>query len=487
MSKSKRMEKDLITPLEKKDLYQAAIENSPSGFAILKIILDQNNEIDFLLVVEVNQSFANLLRKEPNEIIGERVEEIMPFLQQINENWIQSINRMIRDKETLELQHHYDDTWIKISIFSYGSNYILIQIDDNSEEMKQLLQYITERKKVEEALYHDQLTGLYNRRYYEEELIRINNEANYPITLVMADLNGLKLTNDAFGHVFGDRLLITFANVLKKECRNDYIIARIGGDEFILLLPRTNSIQAEKIVNRIQSVLEHTMEDNINLSVSFGWKTKQNVNEEFEEIYKQAEEAMYRRKLLDGKSFKSDTLKLITKSLYEKSFREQLHCERVSTYCRNIGLAMGMNSDNVNELGLIGLLHDIGKVGINAEILNRNGLLSMEEVENMKRHPEIGYHILRSVNEFAELAECVLAHHERIDGKGYPKGLNGSQIPLKSKILHIAEAFEVMTGNYLYRSKLTITEAIDELYRNAGIQFDEVIVHIFVEKVLKPQ
>lgn len=359
---------------------------------------------------------------------------------------------------------------------------------NNEIEVVGVSRNIESRKQYEEEVlylsYHDQLTGLYNRRYYEEELKRINVEDNYPITLVMADVNGLKLTNDAFGHVFGDRMLVAIADILRRECRSGDIIARIGGDEFVFLLPRANSVQAEKIVDRIQSVLSDTMVDNVKLSVSFGWKTKYMVTEEFDEIYKQAEDAMYRCKMLIGKSYKSDTIKLITKSLYAKSTREQLHCERVSMFCKDIGAALGMDADDINELGLIGLLHDIGKIGINADILNKNGALTEEEWQEMKRHPEIGYHILRSVNEFAELAEYVLAHHERIDGKGYPYGLNGTGIPLKAKILHVAEAFEIMTGEYTYREKLSMEEAAKELKKNSGTDFDDVIVKIFIEKVL---
>ncbi len=361
----------------------------------------------------------------------------------------------------------------------------------NEIEVVGISRNIESRKQYEREVlylsYHDQLTGLYNRRYYEEELKNINSEGNYPITLVMADVNGLKLTNDAFGHVFGDRMLVAIADILKKECRSGDVIARIGGDEFVLLLHRTNSIQAERIVERIQNIMSNTMVDNVRLSVSFGWKTKYMLTEEFDDIYKQAEDAMYRRKMLEGKSYKSDTIKLITQSLYEKCIWEQQHCERVSTLCKELGTALGMDSDDVDELGLTGLLHDIGKIGINKDILNKTIELTEEDWQEIKRHPEIGYHILRSVNEFAELAEYVLAHHERIDGKGYPYGLHDSDIPRKAKILHIAEAYENMVGDYSYRKKKSPEEAVMELKKNAGLEFDDVIVRVFIEKVLKKE
>jgi diguanylate cyclase (GGDEF)-like protein/PAS domain S-box-containing protein len=347
---------------------------------------------------------------------------------------------------------------------------------------------ITSRKIFENEVlylsYHDQLTGVFNRRFYEEELIRMDTMDNYPITLVMADVNGLKLANDAFGHALGDKLLVTFANILIRECRAEDIIARIGGDEFVLLLPNTSIKQAEKIVERIHAAASNTFVDKIMLSVSFGLKTKTTLEDDFDKIYKQAEDAMYRRKLMESKSFKSNTIKLITKSLYEKSPKEKVHSERVSELCRKIGEAMGMSLDDINELGLVGLLHDIGKIGVDEQILNKPGSLTEEELEQVRRHPEIGYHILKSLSEFADIADHVLAHHERPDGKGYPKGLHSAQIPLKAKILFVADAYEDMTNEFRNHKVLSKEEVIQELKKDAGTKFDEEVVKILLEKVL---
>ena len=347
---------------------------------------------------------------------------------------------------------------------------------------------IEDRKKAEKEIlylsYHDQLTGIYNRRYYQEELKRIDEKKNYPITMVMADVNGLKLTNDAFGHVLGDKILISFANIIKRECRSGDIIARIGGDEFILLLPKTNTQQAGKIVDRIQNVLSNTIIDKVVLSVAFGWKTKYSDSENFDEVFKLAEDAMYRRKLLEGKSYKSDTIKLITKSLYEKSPVEKEHSENVSKLCSDIGHALGLHSEDISELSLTGILHDIGKIDIDENILSKPGKLTKAEYDIVKRHSEIGYQILSSVNEFAEIAEYILAQHERLDGKGYPKGLLAGDIPMKSKILMVADAYDDMTRNHSYREALQVAEAVKELQDNSGTQFDEYIVRIFIDKVL---
>jgi diguanylate cyclase (GGDEF)-like protein/PAS domain S-box-containing protein/putative nucleotidyltransferase with HDIG domain len=283
-----------------------------------------------------------------------------------------------------------------------------------------MIEDITERKHAEEEIlylsYYDQLTGLYNRRYYEETLQRIDTKRNLPITLVMADLNGLKLINDAFGHFEGDRLLKIFADIIKSECRADDIAARTGGDEFVILMPKTDLTGAEKLIERINISLSNERINNIICSASFGWATKRQEKEEIASVYMYAEDLMYRHKLSESTSMRNETIRVITKTLFEKNKREQLHCERVSKLCEKIGKVLNMNPEDVNELKTAGLLHDIGKINIDEKILNKEGKLTEMEWAELKRHPEIGYQILRSVNEFAPIAEYVLYHHERIDG-----------------------------------------------------------------------
>lgn len=423
----------------------------------------------------MKQSLSQMFTKESFEIIRRAVtKEIRKF--EINPETSKNIileAQLICKKSKL--------IWVEISAkLNYNQQYEI--------EIIGSCRNIEKRKKFEnDALYlsyHDQLTGLYNRRYYQEELKRIDEKKNYPITMVMADVNGLKLANDAFGHLIGDRILISIADIFKKECRSGDVIARIGGDEFILLLPKTNAQQAVKIVDRIQNVLSNTIINKVSLSVAFGWRTKYSSSEDFDEVFKLAEDAMYRHKLLEGKSYKSDTIKLISKSLYEKSPTEQEHSENVGKLCTDIGHALGLHSEDISELTLIGILHDIGKIDIDENILNKPGKLTKEEFDTMKRHSEIGYQILSSVNEFAEIAEYILAQHERLDGKGYPKGLLAGDIPIKSKILMVADAYDDMTRDHSYRKALQVNEAVKELQKNSGTQFDEYIVQVFVNKVL---
>lgn len=366
--------------------------------------------------------------------------------------------------------------WVEVSTkyrFTAEGEVEVVGVSRNIEERKQ------NEERVLYLSYHDQLTGLYNRRFYEEELRRLATPRNLPVTLVMADVNGLKLTNDAFGHLVGDELLISFADILKDKARADDIISRMGGDEFVLLLPQTTAEQAEKIVQRIKTAISEVQAGKTILSVSFGWATRTQMSESMEDIFRQAEDRMYRKKLLESTSMKSETIKLITKSLYEKNAIEQQHCERVSALCKQIGIELGLGADMVDELGLLGLLHDIGKIGISEDILNKSEALNPLEWQEIKRHPEIGYQILRSVNEFAAIADYVLSHHERMDGGGYPRGLKADQIPLQSKILSIAEAYDTMTHVFPYRKALSVRDALDKMEQQSSGQFDPIVLSVF--------
>jgi diguanylate cyclase (GGDEF) domain len=301
----------------------------------------------------------------------------------------------------------------------------------------------------------------------------------------MADVNGLKFTNDVFGHIAGDKLIKAFAEVLKKNCRKEDIVARIGGDEFYILLSQTSSIQLEKIINKIQkSISTHPLDKGI-LSVSFGCATKYNSNELLEEVCKKADDSMYSQKLLDRDVFEINLMKHLNSILYDKNLVEQLHGKEVSYLCKRLGIALDLSQNEVDQLELAGLLHDIGKVGIDYQILSKPDNLNEYERNEVKRHCEIGYKTLNYLNKYKNIAECVLYHHERIDGKGYPKGLKGTKIPLFSRIIHIVDAYQSMTSNSSYRHTLNIEDAVKELKINAGTQFDSYITRVFVEKVLE--
>ena len=342
------------------------------------------------------------------------------------------------------------------------------------------------RRRIEYLSYHDQLTGLFNRRFFEEELARLDNASNIPFTLVMADVNGLKLINDSFGHDMGDQLLKRMATVLKEACSEEHTISRIGGDEFVILLPQLNGEEAEKLISRIQEISLNEKVAGIELSISYGWATKTNTEEHILDVLNKAEDYMYKRKLFEGPSMRGKTIGAIIQTLHEKNQREEEHSKRVSTYCMKLAKALDFSDKDVHEMVSAGLLHDIGKIAIAEYLLNKPGRLTDDEMEEVRRHPEIGYRILSSVNDMAEMGDFVLYHHERWDGAGYPKGLKGEEIPVQARIISIADSFDAMTSERSYKASMTKEEAIEELRRSAGTQFDPVMTRIFIEEVLEP-
>jgi diguanylate cyclase (GGDEF)-like protein/PAS domain S-box-containing protein len=341
------------------------------------------------------------------------------------------------------------------------------------------------QRRIEYLSYHDQLTGLYNRRFFEEEMKRLDVRRNLPLTTVYADVNGLKMINDAFGHELGDRLIVHVAEAFKKECRADEIIARLGGDEFIILLPKTDASSAEKLVDRIRERIAKTKINDIDISISFGWDTKTDVGQSIDEILKGAESLMYQRKILSSNSKRNGVIQSILKILLLKSPREEAHSLRVSKLCECIGRAFNLNEDDVKELSIAGELHDIGKISIDEVILNKRRGLTEEEWTQIKHHPETGYRLLGATSEFYKLAEYVLAHHERWDGKGYPRGLKAEAINWKARAIAVADAYDAMTCQRPYRRALSKSEAVEEMQRVAGTQLDPLIVKVFVEKVLQ--
>ncbi len=424
-----------------------------------------------------------------DEAIGKPLEDVFHIINEFTRERCENPAKIVlKNGDTIELANH------TILVSRDGSER---PIEDSAAPIKDsngnihgvvlVFRDFTEKKEKQDRIiylsFYDQLTGVYNRRYFEEEFKRLDTERNLPLTLAMLDVNGLKLTNDAFGHLVGDKVLKKVAEVMKKECRMDDIIARIGGDEFVILLPKTNLDQAKIVVERIHEMITREKVDSINLSISYGWETKHECGQEMTTIFKKAEDDMYRRKLSDSTSMRYRTIDIIIKTLFEKNQREENHSKRVSQLCADVGQTLQLSQDEISELQMVGLMHDIGKIAIHEDILNKPSALNDSEWMEIKRHPEIGYRILSSVNEYAPLAEYVLAHHERWDGKGYPKGLMGKEIPLQARIIAVIDAYDAMTGYRPYHRALSPNVAVDELRKNAGSQFDPDIVKVFITNI----
>lgn len=351
---------------------------------------------------------------------------------------------------------------------------------------------ITERKKKEEEIlyltYHDSLTGLYNRTFFDEEIHRIDNVDQLPVSVIIGDVNGLKIINDAFGHDEGDKLLCEIAKIISSCLRPGDIAARIGGDEFGILLPKTDSQTVQSVVKQIQNLCDQYInkadKETYYVSIALGPGTKTKSSEPLDKVRNSAEEFMYKRKLLEHKSPHSSILASIKTTMHEKSHETQEHTDRLGILSKKLGSLLNLDEREMVELELLCALHDIGKIGVDERVLTKTAQLTDDEWREMKKHPEIGYRIAMATPEFRGIAEYILCHHERWDGKGYPQGISGEEIPVLSRIISIADAYDAMTNDRIYRKALSKEEAKNEIIKNAGTQFDPLFAGIFAEKVL---
>ncbi len=344
---------------------------------------------------------------------------------------------------------------------------------------------VTEKKEqqheIEYLSFHDALTGLYNRRFFEEELQRLDTQRNLPVSIVIGDVNNLKLTNDVFGHTYGDTLLQRLAHVLRRICRADDIIARWGGDEFSLLLPKTNLAEARQIVARIREEFSKEQIKAVKGSISMGAAVKMNMEESILEAVNKAEEEMYLNKVMEHSELMKGTLNAIVQMLHDLSPREKEHAISVSQLCAAMGKRLNMTEDEIKQLKDAGYLHDIGKVVLDSRLLENHYNLSTQEWNEIKRHPVVGYRILNAFDDMPDLAQIVLAHQERWDGSGYPKGLKGEEIPKASRIIALAESYERRLSGAENIQPMSPEDALADILRDKGKQFDPVLTDLFVE------
>lgn len=361
--------------------------------------------------------------------------------------------------------------------------YLANQEDENQLALSLLDQSIT-RNHLNEIKYlslHDQLTHLYNRRFFEEEIKRLDNPRHLPLGVIFADMNGLKLINDTFGHETGDRVLINVAQILKDFFRAGEIIARVGGDEFIVLIPQISPEALTKRLQQLRAQTQHIIGCDIPASMATGSCIKTSPEQPIATIINAAEELMYQRKLYMTANTHKNVIDGIIATLHEKHPREEYHSKRVSFYMEKLAASFELPESQITTFRTAGLLHDIGKIALDYSVLDQPRKLTDTEYGIVKRHPEVGYRILKSAGCFTEVTEMVLSHHERMDGQGYPRGLSGDQISFGAKCLAVCDTYDAMTAQRPYKKVVTHEEACQELQKHAGTQFDPTIVKHFVK------
>lgn len=448
-----------------KDDYEKLFMNAPVAY----IILNHNFEI-----IKFNNVSKELFENEDllnNKLTNFISPDYQDDIYKMRRNLTNSQNETINlDLLVVDKIKHVKIIINKVE--EYNEISYKITLIDETEKFEQVI-------KIKYLSYHDQLTGLYNRYFLKEELKRLDCERNLPLGIIMADVNGLKLVNDAFGHNIGDDLIVQASKVLLNNIRCDDIISRIGGDEFIILLPNTSVFELKQIITRMINSTKGIGVKDLELSIAFGYSIKKSPDENIDEIIQIAENRMYKSKLLNHTSQRRGIIDSIIATLHEKHPREQSHSEKVSDYAVKLAKKIGYDHERLINIKTAGMLHDIGKVAIDYSILDKKTSLTKSDFIEVRKHPEVGYRILSSSGVFGDIAEIVLCHHEHVDGTGYPRNLVGDDISEDAKILCICDAYDAMTSDRSYRVALPKSVALEELKKNKGTQFDPKLVDVF--------
>lgn len=353
---------------------------------------------------------------------------------------------------------------------------IQLYFKEQKDTIRKGLDYITY------LTFHDGLTGLYNKTYFDDQLKELeNNQDCLPISLIIGDMNGLKFVNDVFGHHEGDNRLQKMAHIIQQSCRPNDIVARWGGDEFAVILPKTDKETANAIRDKICAVCNSFQGADLLLSLSLGVATKTDTETSLSVVLKEAEELMYQVKLTESRKVRSAIADTLGKVLQENDYEMKGHIERIQRLANEFARVLDFSSENLDTLIRAAALHDIGKIGISKDIVLKKTYLDDAEWLVIRKHVEIGYRIAQASIEFAHLADIILYHHEWWNGEGYPHGLKGEEIPLMSRIISILDAFDVMTHQHRNKPAMTTEEALRELQFKAGSQFDPSLVQLFIQ------
>lgn len=351
----------------------------------------------------------------------------------------------------------------------------------------------------------DMLTGLNNHRYFHEKLNEICACTGnyYPISLILLDIDYFKHYNDNFGHLEGDRVLGAIGAIIKEIVAPPGFAARYGGGSFVITLPRCDStealIMAERLSKRItqEEFPGGEFQPEGKITVSCGVASYPQHAGSRKELLQKVDQALYRAKSLKKGKVEMyfsvfDTLELdesekelinsirtLVSIINAKDRYTYGHSERVTDHALKVAMSMGVSEEDLHLLSYASFLHDIGKIEIDRQILNKSGPLNDQEWEILKSHPRWGSDIIKAVRKLQPAAGVILYHHENYDGSGYPTGIKGEQIPLLSRIIRVVDSYDAMTSNRPYRNNLSHQEAILELQANAGTMFDpEVVWHL---------
>lgn len=352
--------------------------------------------------------------------------------------------------------------------------------------LRSVITDITELKRRQREVWnrsvHDPLTGIYNRQFYMDQIKEMDMLENLPLSVGVVDIDGLKIINDTLGHKYGDEAIKMVADGLRCHAKPRYLLMRVGGDEIVVLLPRTALAEARRYMQDARRAVSVQTLSGIPLSFSWGAATKHSMEEHLPFIMAAAEDMMYSRKLARGGKRWGEAVNMILESLFTRNKQMEAHSMRVQSLLMEFGSYLKLNGEQMKRMYKAGILHDIGMASISDEILNKAGELTESEKREILRHPEVGGRILRADINTADYAEIIQCHHENWDGTGYPGGLRGEAIPYEARILTIIDTYDRMIYGLNGKGTKYKNEAmiLAEIQRCIGRQFDPILAEQFL-------
>ncbi|MCF7925418.1 MAG: diguanylate cyclase [Candidatus Izimaplasma sp.] len=449
--------------------YSTIYKDAPIGIALMDSITGE--------FIDVNENYAKICQRSIDELSQLNWASIThPDDMELDSKNMKRLNEGIIDGFTIEKRYITPGNsivWVKMKVkrLKYEKEHLthFAMIEDITQEK-------TYKNQLETKVITDALTNGYNRRFFEEKAKEFENDNMH---LILIDINGLKLVNDAFGHINGDKVIIQTSEVIKDVFKNSFVF-RIGGDEFAVIDHKLGISDLDEGIQKLRNDIEEINIKGMTISVSVGLSHK-TPNKTFVETFTEAENYMYREKLNQVLSNRSSMINTILEMVHQKDPYSAIHSQRVSAASVKIGQLLEMSDNQINDIKAASLLHDIGKVIVPTKILNKSGKLTDKEYNEIKKHSEIGYRILKSDKSMNDIADIVLSHHERIDGKGYPQGIVKDSIPFESRIIAVADAMDAMLNNRIYRSKLSKAKCKSELINNINTQFCSKVVNVVIE------
>jgi diguanylate cyclase (GGDEF)-like protein len=461
-----------LTELERINLRNKALLNGiPDAF----LLLDKQGKI-----VEFHPASNNTFIIFSNNLKGKNINEVFPEnVQMVFKSYLEQPHNPDEVVQfNFDLKHDRICNYYEVRAVKLYEDEFLFIIRDISEMyiMIEKLKYLGSR---------DYLTGLFNRTVFEEYMKNYETNEFTCIGIVICDVDGLKFINDTLGHKTGDFVLKKASKMIAKCFEEQDIVARIGGDEFAVLM---HSINEQYLVNSCKKIEDEVSKfnienDKLQIGLSVGYAYSTNNNSVSDALFLEADNVMYRKKLLKNTGIRSTIVKTLMKALEARDFITEGHAERLGNIAVKIAEEIGLSQTTIDDIKLLAKFHDIGKVGIPDNILFKPGRLSEDEMRVMQGHCEIGHRIANSAPELSHIANLILMHHEKWDGGGYTLRLKGLEIPIECRIIAIADAYDAMSNDRPYRKAMKKKDIINEIIKNSGSQFDPAIVKVFIKIV----